>query len=108
MAYVYVMAHAWRTSFLLWATVHDKTEIVGFYDGAWKADQCVEIFANPVSEEANYGDLVWYMITHLLLLSSYLRKCPKSQGKHCPIGSTVHTRFPAEDFWGALPVRKIY
>lgn len=41
-----------------------------------------------------------------MLTPQYLRERLKTQGKECPIGFTLHTPFPAEDFWRALPVQK--
>lgn len=52
------------------------------------------------------GDLIWIHDYHLLLLPAYLRDRLKKQGKKCPIGFTLHTPFPAQDFWRALPVQK--
>lgn len=57
-------------------------------------------------EEAKDGDLIWVHDYHLLLLPSLLRERLKKRGKHCPIGFTLHTPFPAEDFWKGLPVQK--
>lgn len=65
-----------------------------------------EIFADTVAKEATTGDLIWVHDYHLLLLPSLLRERLKKQGKKCPIGFTLHTPFPAEDFWRAIPVQK--
>ena len=76
-----------------------------FDETAWAAYQRVnEIFAEIVAGEANDGDLIWVHDYHLLLLPSLLRKRLKELGKQCPIGFTLHTPFPAGDFWRSLPV----
>lgn len=78
-----------------------------FNEEAWEAYQRVnEIFANTVADAVSSGDLVWVHDYHLLLFPLYLRERLKKQGKECPIGFTLHTPFPAEDFWRALPVQK--
>lgn len=41
-----------------------------------------------------------------MLLPELLRNRLKGQGKKCAIGFSLHTPFPAKDFWRALPVRK--
>lgn len=78
-----------------------------FDEEAWEAYQRVnEIFANTVADAVSSGDLVWVHDYHLLLFPSYLRERLKEQGKECLIGFTLHTPFPAADFWRALPVQK--
>ncbi|GMF81355.1 unnamed protein product [Aspergillus oryzae] len=80
---------------------------IAFNEDAWEAYQRVnEIFADTVAKEAANGDLIWVHDYHLLLLPSLLRERLKKQGKNCPIGFTLHTPFPAEDFWRAIPVQK--
>ncbi|KAE8154762.1 glycosyl transferase [Aspergillus avenaceus] len=91
---------------ILWPILHYQAG-VAFDDDAWKAYQRVnEIFADTVAEQAADGDLIWVHDYHLLLLPAFLRERLKKQRKHCPIGFTLHTPFPAEDFWRALPVQK--
>ncbi|KAF5854927.1 Trehalose-6-P synthase/phosphatase complex synthase subunit [Aspergillus alliaceus] len=86
---------------VLWPILHYQSG-VAFNEDAWKAYQRVnEIFADTVASEANTGDFIWVHDYHLLLLPSLLRERLEKQGKHCPIGFTLHTPFPAEDFWGA-------
>lgn len=41
-----------------------------------------------------------------MLLPELLRDRLKERGKSCPIGFSLHTPFPAKDFWRNLPVRK--
>ncbi|KAB8239207.1 trehalose-6-phosphate synthase [Aspergillus alliaceus] len=90
---------------VLWPILHYQSG-VAFNEDAWKAYQRAnEIFADTVANEANAGDLIWVHDYHLLLLPSLLRERLEKQGKHCPIGFTLHTPFPAEDFWRAIPVQ---
>jgi trehalose 6-phosphate synthase len=80
---------------------------VTFNEDAWEAYQRVnEIFADTVADQAANGDLIWVHDYHLLLLPSLLRERLEKQGKNCSIGFTLHTPFPADDFWRALPVQK--
>ncbi|KAL4900098.1 hypothetical protein BDW74DRAFT_103578 [Aspergillus multicolor] len=91
---------------IAWPILHYQSG-VDFNEDAWKAYQKVnEIFADSVAESAVDGDLIWIHDYHLLLLPAYLRERLNKAGKHCPIGFTLHTPFPAEDFWRALPVQK--
>jgi trehalose-6-phosphate synthase len=41
-----------------------------------------------------------------MLLPELLRNRLQEQGKSCAIGFSLHTPFPAGDFWRNLPVRK--
>ena len=41
-----------------------------------------------------------------MLLPKLLKEKLKQQGKSCTVGFSLHTPFPAKDFWRALPVRK--
>jgi trehalose 6-phosphate synthase len=91
---------------IAWPILHYQSG-VDFNEDAWKSYQKVnEIFADSVAESASDGDLIWIHDYHLLLLPAYLRDRLEKQGKKCPIGFTLHTPFPAEDFWRALPVQK--
>ncbi|KAL5050969.1 hypothetical protein BDW71DRAFT_80990 [Aspergillus fruticulosus] len=91
---------------IAWPILHYQSG-VDFNEDAWKAYQKVNaIFADSVADSASDGDLIWIHDYHLLLLPAYLRDRLKKQGKKCPIGFTLHTPFPAEDFWRALPVQK--
>jgi trehalose 6-phosphate synthase len=74
---------------------------------AWYAYQRVnEIFADRVSDEAADGDLIWVHDYHLFLLPRLLRKRLQAQNKRCPVGFSLHTPFPADDFWRGLPVQE--
>lgn len=76
-----------------------------FKDGPWEAYRKVnELFADSVAEAANDGDLIWVHDYHLMLLPKLLRERLAKQGKRCPIGFSLHTPFPAADFWRSLPV----
>ncbi|KAE8355245.1 glycosyl transferase [Aspergillus coremiiformis] len=91
---------------VLWPILHYQSGVI-FNEDAWKAYQRVnEIFADTVASKATSGDLIWVHDYHLMLLPFLLRERLKKQGKNCPIGFTLHTPFPAEDFWRALPVQK--
>ncbi|KAL4999895.1 glycosyl transferase [Aspergillus recurvatus] len=91
---------------IAWPILHYQSG-VNFDEGAWNSYQKVnKIFANTVADSVSSGDLIWVHDYHLLLMPQYLRERLKSQGKKCPIGFTLHTPFPAEDFWRALPVQK--
>lgn len=74
---------------------------------AWDAYKRVNgIFADRVSKEARDGDLIWVHDYHLLLLPQLLRDRLHKQKKRCPIGFSLHTPFPADDFWRGLPVQE--
>ncbi|KAL4748769.1 hypothetical protein BDW72DRAFT_179773 [Aspergillus terricola var. indicus] len=91
---------------IAWPILHYQSG-VDFNEDAWKSYQKVnEIFADSVADSASDGDLIWIHDYHLLLLPAYLRERLEKQGKKCPIGFTLHTPFPAEDFWRALPVQR--
>ncbi|EAW13273.1 trehalose-6-phosphate synthase [Aspergillus clavatus NRRL 1] len=91
---------------ILWPILHYQSG-VDFQEEPWKAYQRVnEIFADTVASEAEDGDLIWVHDYHLMLFPELLRHRLKKQGKNCPIGFTLHTPFPAGDFWRALPVEK--
>lgn len=77
-----------------------------FDDAPWHAYQKVnELFADAVAKEARKGDLIWVHDYHLMLLPKLLRERLVKQGRNCAIGFSLHTPFPASDFWRALPVR---
>lgn len=77
-----------------------------FDDGPWQAYQKVnELFADAVAKEARKGDLIWVHDYHLMLLPKLLRERLAKEDKHCALGFSLHTPFPASDFWRALPVR---
>ncbi|KAL2846333.1 glycosyl transferase [Aspergillus pseudodeflectus] len=92
---------------IAWPILHYQSA-VSFSEDAWRAYQTVNaIFADTIAASVEDGDLIWVHDYHLLLLPAYLRERLDAAGKkHCPIGFTLHTPFPAEDFWRALPVHK--
>ncbi|KAL4781032.1 glycosyl transferase [Aspergillus varians] len=91
---------------IVWPILHYQSG-VGFNEDAWKAYQRVnKIFADTVADSVSSGDLIWVHDYHLLLFPAYLRDRLKTQGKKCPIGFTLHTPFPAQDFWKTLPVQR--
>lgn len=76
-------------------------------DGPWQAYKRVnELFANAIAESASTGTLIWVHDYHLMLLPDLLRNRCQELGKSCAIGFSLHTPFPAGDFWRSLPVRK--
>ena len=78
-----------------------------FEDGPWQAYRKVnELFADAVAKEATSGSLIWVHDYHLMLLPKMLRERLCGENKKCAIGFSLHTPFPAGDFWRALPVRK--
>ena len=90
----------------MWPTLHYQSG-VSFDKGTWDAYQRVnKIFADRISEEAADGDLIWVHDYHLLLLPALLRERLHAQSKRCAIGYSLHTPFPADDFWRGLPVQK--
>ncbi|KAL2827804.1 glycosyl transferase [Aspergillus cavernicola] len=104
------LAHSHYNDFsngIAWPTLHYQSGIP-FNEDAWKSYQRVNsIFAETIAAEAQPGDLIWVHDYHLLLLPLYLRARLKEKGMtHCAIGFTLHTPFPAEDFWRALPVQR--
>ncbi|OOF91414.1 glycosyltransferase family 20 protein [Aspergillus carbonarius ITEM 5010] len=89
---------------ILWPVLHYQSGI-GFEDGPWEAYKRVnEIFADAIAEAATPGTLIWVHDYHLMLLPGLLRK--RLSGKNCAIGFSLHTPFPAGDFWRNLPVQK--
>jgi trehalose 6-phosphate synthase len=91
---------------IAWPILHYQSG-VSFNESAWKSYQKVNtIFADTVASEAQSGDIIWIHDYHLLLLPAYLRERLNAQGKKCAIGFTLHTPFPAEDFWRSLPIQK--
>ncbi|KAL4866701.1 hypothetical protein BDV12DRAFT_172499 [Aspergillus spectabilis] len=103
------LAHGHYNEFsngIAWPILHYQSG-VSFNENAWKSYQKVNtIFADTVANEAQTGDIIWVHDYHLLLLPAYLRERLNAQGKKCAIGFTLHTPFPAEDFWRSLPIQK--
>ncbi|KAJ5256702.1 hypothetical protein N7478_012806 [Penicillium angulare] len=91
---------------ILWPILHYQSG-VQFDDGPWQAYKRVnELFADEIVESAENGTLIWVHDYHLMLLPELLRSRLQQQGKSCAIGFSLHTPFPAGDFWRNLPVRK--
>lgn len=91
---------------ILWPTLHYQSGVI-FKDAPWTAYKKVnELIADQVSDAANDGDLVWVHDYHLMLLPKLLRERLAQKGKACAIGFSLHTPFPASDFWRTLPVGK--
>lgn len=77
-----------------------------FEDAPWRAYKRVnEIFADAIVKEATKDTLIWIHDYHLMLLPGLLRERLKKLGRPCAVGFSLHTPFPAADFWRALPVR---
>ncbi|KAJ9483155.1 hypothetical protein VN97_g10257 [Penicillium thymicola] len=90
----------------LWPLLHYQSGS-SFNTVTWNAYQRVnEVFAEKISEDAADGDLIWVHDYHLLLLPRLLRERLHAQNKRCPIGFSLHTPFPADDYWRGLPVQK--
>ncbi|CAI7601565.1 unnamed protein product [Penicillium bialowiezense] len=91
---------------ILWPILHYQSGVT-FDDTPWQAYKRVnELFADAIVETAENGTLIWVHDYHLMLLPELLRDRLKSRGKSCAIGFSLHTPFPAGDFWRNLPVRK--
>lgn len=91
---------------MLWPALHYQSDY-DFRAELWEAYKRVnQIFAERIADEAGNGDLIWVHDYHLLLLPRLLRDLLDAQSKHCPIGFSLHTPFPADDFWKGLPVQK--
>ncbi|KAJ5085008.1 Alpha-trehalose-phosphate synthase subunit [Penicillium argentinense] len=91
---------------ILWPILHYQSGVI-FDDGPWQAYRRVnELFADSVADVAQDGTLIWVHDYHLMLLPELLRTRLHAKGKHCAIGFSLHTPFPAGDFWRNLPVRK--
>lgn len=91
---------------ILWPILHYQSGVT-FDDGPWQAYTRVnELFADQIANAADSGNLIWIHDYHLMLLPGLLRSRLEQQGKSCAIGFSLHTPFPANDFWRALPVRK--
>lgn len=89
----------------LWPILHYQPG-VDFDDDTWQAYKRVnEIFADVIAEEATEDDMIWIHDYHLMLLPALLRERLQKKGKSFAIGYSLHTPFPAEDFWKTLPVR---
>ncbi|KAJ5691870.1 hypothetical protein N7462_001293 [Penicillium macrosclerotiorum] len=91
---------------ILWPILHYQSGVT-FDDGPWQAYRRVnELFADAIANSAESGTLIWVHDYHLMLLPELLRNRLQDQGKKCAIGFSLHTPFPAGDFWRNLPVRK--
>lgn len=103
------LAHEHYNAFsnsILWPNLHYQSGVV-FDDHPWQAYKRVnECFADAIAEAATNGCLIWVHDYHLMLLPQFLRDRLIQQGKECAIGFSLHTPFPAGDFWRTLPVRK--
>lgn len=90
---------------ILWPILHYQSGMT-FDDGPWQAYKKVnELFADEIAKVATKGSLIWVHDYHLMLLPGLLRDRICKKGKQCAIGFSLHTPFPAGDFWRALPVR---
>ncbi|KAJ5820570.1 hypothetical protein N7474_006161 [Penicillium riverlandense] len=91
---------------ILWPILHYQSGVT-FDDGPWQAYKRVnELFANAIADATESGNLIWVHDYHLMLLPELLRNRLLQQGKSCAIGFSLHTPFPAGDFWRNLPVRR--
>ncbi|CAG8073810.1 unnamed protein product [Penicillium salamii] len=91
---------------ILWPILHYQSGVT-FDDTPWQAYKRVnELFADAIVDSAESGTLIWIHDYHLMLLPELLRHRLTQQGKSCAIGFSLHTPFPAGDFWRNLPVRK--
>lgn len=91
---------------ILWPVLHYQSGVT-FDDGPWQAYRRVnELFADAIADAAEAGTLIWVHDYHLMLLPELLRNRLQQRGKTCAIGFSLHTPFPAGDFWKNLPVRK--
>lgn len=91
---------------MVWQILHYQSG-VEFTDEAWNAHKKVnEIFADAIAEAVSDGDSVWVHDYHLFLFPRYLRERLNKKGKRCPIGFTLHTPFPAKDFWRIFAVSR--
>lgn len=89
---------------ILWPILHYQSGVV-FDSDAWKAYQKVnELFADAILREVPKGSLIWVHDYHLMLLPKLLREGLNNKGTQCALGFSLHTPFPACDFWRALPV----
>ena len=92
---------------ILWPLFHYHPGEITFDENAWAAYKEVnKLFAKTVLKDVQDGDLIWVHDYHLMLLPELLRDRLHEKGKHCAIGFSLHTPFPAGDFWRNLPVRK--
>ncbi|KAJ5773687.1 hypothetical protein N7457_008583 [Penicillium paradoxum] len=91
---------------ILWPILHYQSGVI-FDDTPWQAYRRVnELFADAIVDSAENGTLIWVHDYHLMLLPELLRDRLRERGKACAIGFSLHTPFPAKDFWRNLPVRK--
>lgn len=89
---------------ILWPILHYQSGVI-FNGSAWESYQKVnELFADSILREVSNGSLVWIHDYHLMLLPRLLRQGLSKKGIKCAIGFSLHTPFPACDFWKALPV----
>ncbi|RAH69044.1 trehalose-6-phosphate synthase [Aspergillus aculeatinus CBS 121060] len=89
---------------ILWPSLHYQSG-VSFEEGPWESYKRVnEIFADTIAEKALPGTLIWVHDYHLMLLPRLLRD--RLKDKNCAIGFSLHTPFPAGDWWRSLPVQK--
>jgi trehalose 6-phosphate synthase len=91
---------------ILWPILHYQFE-VDFDENAWQSYQRVnEIFADTIAAEVKDGNLVWIHDYHLMLVPKMLRARLKQQGKDCKIGFTLHSPYPAQEFWKKMKVQR--
>ncbi|BCR89852.1 trehalose-6-phosphate synthase [Aspergillus chevalieri] len=90
---------------ILWPILHYQSEM-NFDERAWGSYQHVnEIFADTIAAEVKDGNLVWIHDYHLMLVPKMLRARLQQQGKDCKIGFTLHSPFPAQEFWRNMKVQ---
>lgn len=91
---------------MLWPVLHYQSGMI-YEEGPYRAYEKVnELFADAVAQEVTKGSLIWVHDYHLMLLPKLLRERLGQLGRQCVIGFSLHTPFPAADFWRALPVRE--
>lgn len=94
------------TDRILWSILHYQSGVL-YDDTPWQAYKRVnELFADAIADAAESGTLIWVHDYHLMLLPELLRNRLQDRRKACAIGFSLHTPFPAGDFWRNLPVRK--
>jgi len=91
---------------VLWPLLHgmpDKAEFNDCWAIAYR--EVNEMFADYIVPYVEDGDIIWVQDYHLLLLPAILRK-RLAKRKNVRIGLFLHTPFPSDDSFAALPLRE--
>lgn len=88
----------------MWPLLHSELAKVTHDEHTASAYREVNVrFANVIAQDLKDGDLVWIQDYHLMLLPRLLRDEAQRRNVSIRLGFFLHTPFPNEDFFTALP-----